>query len=72
MHLQGCCVNAPMIAVADYSKGSEDYSYNYYVSLFACIRIILLAYCFHIILLFSELYFHATVALMSHDIKFEG
>lgn len=28
---QGCCVNAPMIVVADYSKGSEGYSYNYYV-----------------------------------------
>lgn len=36
LHLQGCCVNAPMIAVADYSKGSEGYTYNYYVSLFAC------------------------------------
>jgi nicotinic acid mononucleotide adenylyltransferase len=24
-------VNAPMIVVADYSKGSEGYSYNYYV-----------------------------------------
>lgn len=29
---QGCCVNAPMLAVADYSKGSEGYTYNYYVS----------------------------------------
>lgn len=29
--LQGCCVNAPMITVADYSKGSEGYTYNYYV-----------------------------------------
>lgn len=29
---QGCCVNAPMIVVADYSNGSEGYSYNYYVS----------------------------------------
>lgn len=32
--LQGCCVNAPMITVADYSKGSEGYTYNYYVSYF--------------------------------------
>jgi len=29
--LQGCCVNAPMITVADYSNGSEGYTYNYYV-----------------------------------------
>ncbi|MFQ6637070.1 hypothetical protein Gotur_034896 [Gossypium turneri] len=29
--LQGCCVNAPMIAVADYTNGSEGYTYNYYV-----------------------------------------
>ncbi|KAL3717409.1 hypothetical protein ACJRO7_008918 [Eucalyptus globulus] len=27
---QGCCVNAPMITVADYSNGSEGYTYNYY------------------------------------------
>ncbi|GJM89012.1 hypothetical protein PR202_ga05605 [Eleusine coracana subsp. coracana] len=33
LHWQGCCVNAPMIAVADYSKGSEGYSYNYYEDL---------------------------------------
>ncbi|XP_075507644.1 NADH dehydrogenase [ubiquinone] flavoprotein 2, mitochondrial-like isoform X1 [Primulina tabacum] len=26
----GCCVNAPMITVADYSNGSEGYAYNYY------------------------------------------
>ncbi|KAE8660787.1 NADH dehydrogenase flavoprotein 2 [Hibiscus syriacus] len=26
----GCCVNAPMITVADYSNGSEGYTYNYY------------------------------------------
>ncbi|CAN6441159.1 unnamed protein product [Victoria cruziana] len=31
MECMGCCVNAPMIAVADYSKGSEGYTYNYYV-----------------------------------------
>jgi len=29
--LQGCCVNAPMITVADYSNGSEGYTYNYFV-----------------------------------------
>ncbi|KAE9585823.1 putative oxidoreductase [Lupinus albus] len=28
--MQGCCVNAPMITVADYSNGSEGYHYNYY------------------------------------------
>ncbi|KAI5414157.1 hypothetical protein KIW84_058339 [Lathyrus oleraceus] len=26
----GCCVNAPMITVADYSNGSEGYTYNYF------------------------------------------
>lgn len=31
--MQGCCVNAPMITVADYSNGSEGYTYNYYVCL---------------------------------------
>ncbi|KAG1347687.1 putative NADH dehydrogenase [ubiquinone] flavoprotein 2, mitochondrial [Cocos nucifera] len=30
MECMGCCVNAPMIAVADYAKGSEGYTYNYY------------------------------------------
>lgn len=29
----GSCVNAPMIAVADYSKGAEGYTYNYYEDL---------------------------------------
>lgn len=29
---QGCCVNAPMIVIADYTKGAEGYTYNYYVS----------------------------------------
>ena len=29
----GACVNAPMIAVADYSNGVEGYSYNYYEDL---------------------------------------
>lgn len=31
--MQGCCVNAPMITVADYSNGSEGYTYNYFVRL---------------------------------------
>uniref|UniRef100_A0A9R1WRG8 NADH dehydrogenase [ubiquinone] flavoprotein 2, mitochondrial n=1 Tax=Lactuca sativa TaxID=4236 RepID=A0A9R1WRG8_LACSA len=31
MECMGCCVNAPMITVADYSNGSEGYTYNYYV-----------------------------------------
>jgi hypothetical protein len=26
----GSCVNAPMIAIADYTKGVEGFSYNYY------------------------------------------
>ncbi|CAN1270805.1 NADH dehydrogenase [ubiquinone] flavoprotein 2, mitochondrial [Linum perenne] len=30
MECMGSCVNAPMITVADYSNGSEGYSYNYY------------------------------------------
>ncbi|GMP90801.1 hypothetical protein CsSME_00041770 [Camellia sinensis var. sinensis] len=34
MECMGCCVNAPMITVADYSNGSEGYTYNYYVSTF--------------------------------------
>ena len=33
MECMGCCVNAPMIAVADYSNGVEGYSYNYYEDL---------------------------------------
>uniref|UniRef100_A0ACD5TF02 Uncharacterized protein n=1 Tax=Avena sativa TaxID=4498 RepID=A0ACD5TF02_AVESA len=33
MECMGCCVNAPMIAVADYSNGSEGYTYNYYEDL---------------------------------------
>lgn len=33
--VQGCCVNAPMITVADYSNGSEGYTYNYYVCLYS-------------------------------------
>ncbi|RWW28830.1 hypothetical protein GW17_00006678, partial [Ensete ventricosum] len=34
---KGCCVNAPMITVADYSNGSEGYTYNYYVSTYLVI-----------------------------------
>jgi len=30
MECMGACVNAPMLAVADYSGGVEKYSYNYY------------------------------------------
>ncbi|KVI03891.1 Thioredoxin-like 2Fe-2S ferredoxin [Cynara cardunculus var. scolymus] len=30
MECMGCCVNAPMITVADYSNRSEGYTYNYY------------------------------------------
>ncbi|GAB2221806.1 hypothetical protein Droror1_Dr00012995 [Drosera rotundifolia] len=30
MECMGCCLNAPMITVADYSNGSEGYTYNYY------------------------------------------
>jgi len=33
MECMGSCVNAPMIAVADYSAGSEGYTYNYYEDL---------------------------------------
>lgn len=33
MECMGCCVNAPMVAVADYSGGIEKYSYNYYEDL---------------------------------------
>lgn len=33
MECMGCCVNAPMIAVADYSKGAQGYTYNYYEDL---------------------------------------
>lgn len=33
MECMGCCVNAPMIVVADYSKGAEGFSYNYYEDL---------------------------------------
>ena len=33
MECMGSCVNAPMIAIADYSNGVEGYSYNYYEDL---------------------------------------
>jgi NADH dehydrogenase (ubiquinone) flavoprotein 2 len=33
MECMGCCVNAPMIVVADYTNGVEGYSYNYYEDL---------------------------------------
>ena len=33
MECMGCCVNAPMIAVADYTDGVAGYSYNYYEDL---------------------------------------
>lgn len=33
MECMGCCVNAPMIVVADYSNGSKGYTYNYYEDL---------------------------------------
>ena len=33
MECMGSCVNAPMIAVADYTNGVEGFSYNYYEDL---------------------------------------
>ena len=33
MECMGSCVNAPMIAVADYTNGVEGYTYNYYEDL---------------------------------------
>jgi NADH dehydrogenase (ubiquinone) flavoprotein 2 len=30
MECMGACVNAPMIAIADYSQGVEGFSYTYY------------------------------------------
>lgn len=30
MECMGACVNAPMIAVADYRNGVEGFSYTYY------------------------------------------
>ena len=33
MECMGSCVNAPMIAVADYSGGAAAFTYNYYEDL---------------------------------------
>lgn len=33
MECMGCCCNAPMIAIADYSKAPNGFSYNYYEDL---------------------------------------
>eukprot|EP01026_Neomeris_dumetosa_P003057 TRINITY_DN10837_c0_g2_i1.p1 TRINITY_DN10837_c0_g2~~TRINITY_DN10837_c0_g2_i1.p1 ORF type:complete len:273 (-),score=34.11 TRINITY_DN10837_c0_g2_i1:162-980(-) len=33
MECMGSCVNAPMIAIADYTGGAEKYTYNYYEDL---------------------------------------
>ena len=33
MECMGSCVNAPMIAVADYTKGSDGFTYIYYEDL---------------------------------------
>jgi NADH dehydrogenase (ubiquinone) flavoprotein 2 len=33
MECMGACVNAPMIAIADYTKGAEGFSYLYYEDL---------------------------------------
>ncbi|KAG7675148.1 hypothetical protein Ndes2526B_g08007 [Nannochloris sp. 'desiccata'] len=33
MECMGACVNAPMIAIADYTKGVEGFTYNYYEDL---------------------------------------
>lgn len=33
MECMGCCVNAPMIAIADYSNGVEGFTYHYYEDL---------------------------------------
>eukprot|EP01025_Chloroclados_australasicus_P068458 TRINITY_DN9511_c1_g1_i1.p2 TRINITY_DN9511_c1_g1~~TRINITY_DN9511_c1_g1_i1.p2 ORF type:complete len:271 (-),score=34.74 TRINITY_DN9511_c1_g1_i1:450-1262(-) len=33
MECMGSCVNSPMMAIADYSGGAENYSYNYYEDL---------------------------------------
>eukprot|EP00959_Pyramimonas_sp_CCMP1952_P174501 3646860-Pyramimonas_sp.AAC.1 len=30
MECMGCCVNAPMVVVADYTGGTDKYTYNYY------------------------------------------
>jgi NADH dehydrogenase (ubiquinone) flavoprotein 2 len=33
MECMGCCVNAPMIVVADYTGGADKFTYNYYEDL---------------------------------------
>jgi NADH dehydrogenase (ubiquinone) flavoprotein 2 len=33
MECMGACVNAPMVAIADYTKGVEGFTYNYYEDL---------------------------------------
>lgn len=33
MECMGCCVNAPQITIADYTKGADGYTYNYYEDL---------------------------------------
>ena len=33
MECMGCCVNAPMVVVSDYTNGVEGFSYNYYEDL---------------------------------------
>jgi hypothetical protein len=57
--LQGCCVNAPMITVADYSNGSEGYTYNYYVCLSS----------FHSIF-FGGTWFIGVLVLLKHSLSY--
>jgi NADH dehydrogenase (ubiquinone) flavoprotein 2 len=33
MECMGCCVNAPMMVISDFSGGVEGYSYNYFEDL---------------------------------------
>ena len=33
MECMGACVNAPMVAIADYTNGVEGFTYNYYEDL---------------------------------------
>lgn len=43
MECMGACVNAPMVAIADYTNGVEGFSYTYYeVRLHGCMRVSLL------------------------------
>lgn len=39
MECMGCCVNAPMIVVADYSAPPK-FSYNFYVRVYLCITLL--------------------------------